>query len=166
EVAGGAPQLMSAAGAASDSMVSLIVRSIEIKADIVSRDEREEGLRKVLNFGHTIGHAVELVSGYSLLHGEAVAIGMALEGRLAERVGVARAGTADAITNALQAVGLPTELPQPFDRDAVLEAIGSDKKGRAGKMRFALPSAIGAMAGAETGWTVSVGDDQLREVLA
>ncbi|MFL5509373.1 MAG: 3-dehydroquinate synthase, partial [Gemmatimonadaceae bacterium] len=140
--------------------------SIEIKADIVSRDEREDGLRKTLNFGHTIGHAVELVSGYSLLHGEAVAIGMVLEGRLAEKVGVAKVGTADAITNALLAVGLPTKLPQPFDRDAVLQAIGSDKKGRAGKMRFALPSAIGAMAGAETGWTVSVGEDQLREVLA
>jgi 3-dehydroquinate synthase len=166
EVAGSAQQLLGKEGPDSDTMLSVIVRSIEIKADIVSRDEREDGLRKTLNFGHTIGHAVELVSGYSLLHGEAVAIGMALEGRLAERVGVARAGTADAITNALQAVGLPTELPQPFDRDAVLEAIGSDKKGRAGKMRFALPSAIGAMAGAETGWTVSVGEDQLREVLA
>jgi 3-dehydroquinate synthase len=166
EVAGSAQQLLGKAGPDSDTMLSVIVRSIEIKADIVSRDEREDGLRKTLNFGHTIGHAVELVSGYSLLHGEAVAIGMALEGRLAERVGVAKAGTADAITNALQAVGLPTELPQPFDRDAVFEAVGSDKKGRAGKMRFALPSAIGAMAGAETGWTVSVGDDQLREVLA
>jgi 3-dehydroquinate synthase len=166
QVVSSAQQLLGKAGPDSDTMLSVIVRSIEIKADIVSRDEREDGLRKTLNFGHTIGHAVELVSGYSLLHGEAVAIGMVLEGRLAEKAGVAKAGTADAITNALQAVGLPTELPQPFDRDAVLEAIGSDKKGRAGKMRFALPSAIGAMAGAETGWTVSVGDDQLREVLA
>ncbi|MFL5524105.1 MAG: 3-dehydroquinate synthase [Gemmatimonadaceae bacterium] len=166
EVAGSAQQLLGKEGPDSDTMLSVIVRSIEIKADIVSRDEREDGLRKTLNFGHTIGHAVELVSGYSLLHGEAVAIGMVLEGRLAEKVGVAKAGTADAITNALLAVGLPTKLPQPFDRDAVLQAIGSDKKGRAGKMRFALPSAIGAMAGAETGWTVSVGEDQLREVLA
>ncbi|HEY4733717.1 MAG TPA: 3-dehydroquinate synthase [Gemmatimonadaceae bacterium] len=166
EVAGSAQQLLGKEGPDSDTMLSVIVRSIEIKADIVSRDEREDGLRKTLNFGHTIGHAVELVSGYSLLHGEAVAIGMVLEGRLAEKVGVAKVGTADAITNALLAVGLPTKLPQPFDRDAVLQAIGSDKKGRAGKMRFALPSAIGAMAGAETGWTVSVGEDQLREVLA
>jgi len=166
EVASSASNLLSARAAASDSMLAVIVRSIEIKADIVSRDEREDGLRKTLNFGHTIGHAVELVSGYSLLHGEAVAIGMVLEGRLAEKVGVAKVGTADAITNALQVFQLPTDLPQPFDRDAVREAIGSDKKGQAGRMRFALPSAIGAMAGAETGWTVSVGDDQLREVLA
>ena len=166
EVAGSASELLSDSGPDSDTMLSVIVRSIEIKAEIVSRDEREDGLRKSLNFGHTIGHAVELVSDYSLLHGEAVAIGMALEGRLAERIGVAQAGTADAITNALRAAGLPTDLPQSFDRDAVLEAMRSDKKGRSGKIQFALPRRIGEMAGAETGWTVTVGDDQLREVLA
>ena len=166
EVAGSASDLLGNAGRDSDTMLSVIVSSIEIKADIVSRDEREDGLRKTLNFGHTIGHAVELVSDYSLLHGEAVAIGMALEGRLAERIGVADAGTADAITNALHATGLPTDLPQPLDREAVLEAMRSDKKGRSGKTMFALPARIGTMAGADTGWTVSVGDDQLREVLA
>lgn len=166
EVASSASKMLSAEGRASDSTLAVIVRSIEIKAGIVSRDEREEGLRKTLNFGHTIGHAVELVSGYSLLHGEAVAIGMALEGRLAERIGVAKAGTAAAITAALQSAGLPTELPRTYDRDAVVEAMESDKKGRAGKRRFALPLRIGAMAGEETGWTVSVTDSQLREVLA
>jgi 3-dehydroquinate synthase len=165
EVAGSASELLGKAGPDSDRMLSVIVRSIEIKADIVSRDEREDGLRKTLNFGHTIGHAVELVSGYSLLHGEAVAIGMALEGRLAEKIGVAQAGTADAITDALQAAGLPTDLPQPIDRDAVLDAMRSDKKARSGKTMLSLPSRIGAMAGSESGWTVSVGDDQLREVL-
>ena len=91
---------------------------------------------------------------------------MALEGRLAESIGVAQTGTAEAITKSLQAAGLPTDLPQPFERDAVLEAMRSDKKVRSGKTRFALPLRIGAMAGADTGWTVSVSDDQLREVLA
>ena len=164
-VASSASEMLSAEGRASDSTLSVIVRSIEIKAGIVSRDEREEGLRKTLNFGHTIGHAVELVSGFSLLHGEAVAIGMALEGRLAERIGVAQAGTAAAITAALQSAGLPTDLPRTLERDAVIEAMGSDKKGQSGRTRFALPLRIGAMAGEETGWTVSVTDDQLREVL-
>jgi 3-dehydroquinate synthase len=167
EVAGSAPKLLSAAGdLRGDSMLSLIVRSVEIKASIVSRDQREEGLRKILNFGHTIGHAVELVSGFSLLHGEAVAIGMALESRLAEHIGLAQPGTAGTVTATLQAAGLPTALPPGFDRDEVIEAMRSDKKGRLGKTRFALPLRIGAMAGADTGWTVSVGDDQLREVLA
>ncbi|MDP9201368.1 MAG: 3-dehydroquinate synthase [Gemmatimonadota bacterium] len=166
EVASGASELLSARGAMSDRMLSVIVRSVEIKAEVVSRDEREEGLRRVLNFGHTIGHAVEMVSGFSLLHGEAVAIGMALESELAERIGLARTGTAATITRALLAAGLPTALPPGFESDAVIEAMRSDKKGRSGKTRFALPLRIGAMAGADTGWTVSVGDDQLREVLA
>ena len=165
EVASGASEMLSAGGSASDRMLSLIVRSVEIKADIVSRDEREEGLRKTLNFGHTIGHAVELVSGYSLLHGEAVAIGMALEGRLAEQIGVAKAGTAATIVKALQSAGLPTDLPTGFQAEEVIEAMKSDKKGVSGKTRFALPLRVGAMAGAETGWSVQVGDDQLREVL-
>ncbi|MFL5594997.1 MAG: 3-dehydroquinate synthase [Gemmatimonadaceae bacterium] len=166
EVASSASQMLSAGGAASDSMLAVIVRSIEIKADFVSRDEREEGLRKVLNFGHTIGHAVESVSGYSLLHGEAVSIGMALEGKLAELMGVAERGTATEIAMALQAAGLPTTLPSEYRADELLEAMKSDKKGRGGKLEFALPLRIGAMAGAETGWAVSVSDDQLREVFA
>jgi 3-dehydroquinate synthase len=166
EVASGASELLSAGGSTGDRMVSLIVRSVEIKADVVSRDEREEGLRTVLNFGHTIGHAVETVSGFSLLHGEAVAIGMALESKLAERIGLAQAGIAATVTKALQAVGLPTTLPPDCGREAVMDAMRADKKGRSGKTRFALPLRIGVMAGADTGWTVSVGDDQLREVLA
>ena len=165
QVAGDAPELMSVAGAKSDSMVSLIVRSIEIKADIVSRDEREEGLRKVLNFGHTIGHAVELVSGYTLLHGEAVAIGMALESELAELIGLAQTGTAAEVKKALQSAGLPIALPPGLEADDLIEAMRSDKKGRSGRIMFALPVRIGAMAGSDAGWAVSVADDQLREVL-
>jgi 3-dehydroquinate synthase len=164
-VASGASEMLSTSGSTSDRMLSLIVRSMEIKADIVSRDQREEGLRKTLNFGHTIGHAVELVSGYSLLHGEAVAIGMALESRLAERIGVAQTGTAATITKVLRAAGLPTDLPPGIEPDAVIEAMRSDKKGALGKTRLALPLRVGAMAGAGAGWTVQVGDDQLREVL-
>ena len=165
QVANSASHLLSNGGSTSDMMVSLIVRSVEIKAEIVSRDEREEGLRKVLNFGHTIGHAVEMASGYSLLHGEAVAIGMALESGLAERIGLAQTGTAATVIRTLQAAGLPTHLPKDFGPEAVIEAMRSDKKGRSGKMMFALPLRIGAMAGEDTGWTVPVGDDQLREVL-
>jgi 3-dehydroquinate synthase len=166
-VASKVPKVLSAgSGQASDSMLALIVPSVEIKADIVSRDEREGGLRKTLNFGHTIGHAVELVSGYSLLHGEAVAIGMALEGRLAEKIGLAKAGTAATISRTLADAGLPTELPDGIDRKALIDAMRTDKKGLSGKTRFALPLRIGAMAGAETGWTVPVSDDQRREALA
>jgi len=165
-VVGSAKELLAKDGPTSDSMLSAIVHSIEIKAAVVSRDEREEGLRKTLNFGHTIGHAIELVSGYTLLHGEAIAVGMALEARLAERLGVAEPGTADAIVGALRAFSLPTTLPDSCESDAVIAAMGSDKKARGGKTRFALPSRVGSMAGEKSGWTVAVSNDQLREVLA
>jgi 3-dehydroquinate synthase len=166
EVATALPELLSAKGRNGDRLRSVIVRSIEIKADIVSRDERENGLRKVLNFGHTIAHAVELVSGYSLLHGEAVAIGMALESFVAERLGFARPGTTAEVVRVLQLAALPTTLPPGFELSAVLEAMRSDKKRRMAKTMFSFPLRIGAMAGNESGWTVSVSDDQLREVLA
>jgi 3-dehydroquinate synthase len=91
---------------------------------------------------------------------------MALESELAERIDLAQAGTAETVRKTLQAAGLPIALPPGFEADAVIEAMRSDKKGRSGKTRFALPLRIGAMAGEETGWTVSVSDDQLREVLA
>jgi 3-dehydroquinate synthase len=167
EVASSVSELLSEKrGSMGDRMLSLIVRSVEIKAGVVSRDEREEGLRKILNFGHTIGHAVEMVSGFSLLHGEAVAIGMALESQLAEAIGLAQSGMAATVSRTLQSAGLPTALPPECGPEAVIDAMRSDKKRRSGKMRFALPLRIGAMAGEDTGWTVSVGDDQLREVLA
>ena len=166
EVEAALPDLLSGKPANSDRLRSIIVRSVEIKVDIVSRDEREDGLRKVLNFGHTIGHAVELISGYSLLHGEAVAIGMALEGALAERIGVARPGTAGEITRVLKLAGLPTTLPASIGLDAVIEAMKSDKKRRRANTMLSVPLRIGAMAGQDSGWTVPVGDDQLREVLA
>ena len=159
------PELLSEDGRDSDRLRSFIVRSIEIKSDIVSRDEREEGLRKVLNFGHTIGHAIEVISGYSLLHGEAVAIGMALESTAAERIGVAQPGIAAEIIRVLQEAGLPTTLPAGCDLGAVVEAMRSDKKRRMEKTMFAFPLRIGAMAGKDSGWTVPVSDDQLWEVL-
>ena len=166
EVESALPELLSAKGRNSDRLRSIIVRSIEIKCDIVSRDERENGLRKVLNFGHTIGHAVELISGYSLLHGEAVAIGMALEGAVAERIGIARPGTAAEITRVLELAGLPTTLPTTVSLDAVIEAMRSDKKRRRANTMFSFPLRIGAMAGEDSEWAVPVSDDQLREVLA
>jgi 3-dehydroquinate synthase len=166
EVGGALPELLSKNGRDGDRLRSVIVRSIEIKSEIVSRDEREEGLRKILNFGHTIGHAIEVISGYSLLHGEAVSIGMALESTAAEKIGVAKPGTSAEIIRVLEQAGLPTTLPSGSDLSAVVEAMRSDKKRRMEKTMFAFPLRIGAMAGKDSGWTVPVSDAQLREVLA
>jgi 3-dehydroquinate synthase len=151
---------------ADEAMLSLIVRSIEIKAEVVRRDEREGGLRKILNFGHTLGHAIEAESGYRLLHGEAVAIGMVLEGRLAERIGVASPGTADRIEEAVHRAGLPTSRPPALDPERILAATHGDKKARAGSAEYALPRRVGEMAGEESGWALRVADDHVRSVLS
>ena len=150
---------------AGDSLTGLIVGSIEIKAGIVGRDELEAGVRKTLNFGHTIAHAVEMLSGYSMAHGEAVSIGMTLESRIAERLGIAVSGTERELQDALRSAGLPVTLPDGMDADRMLEVMRSDKKARAGSVQYALPRAIGEMAGADSGWTVRVDEAIVREVL-
>jgi 3-dehydroquinate synthetase len=159
------PLLLAPGGKVGDVLSRVIVRSIEIKAGIVVRDERERGLRKVLNFGHTVGHALETLSGYELAHGEAVAIGMALESAIAERAGIAEAGTSAEIRDALGAANLPVDRPDAISGERILDAMRADKKARSGRIEYALPSCIGAMAGSESGWAVTVDDEIVREVL-
>jgi 3-dehydroquinate synthase len=159
------PRVLYGSGEAGDSLTGVIVGSIEIKSGIVARDVHEGGVRKILNFGHTIGHAIEMLSDYSLAHGEAVAIGMTLEAMVAERCGIAEKGTADEVRSALVAAGLPVQMPEEMDVNRILEVMQSDKKALAGEIRYALPSRIGQMAGAESGWTVSVAESIVREVL-
>ena len=146
--------------------MAAVARSVEIKSEIVRADSHEAGVRKTLNFGHTIGHAIEQASGYALLHGEAVAIGMALETRLAERIGVAQQGLADELEFVLARAGLPVSRPAALDPALILAATGADKKRRSGTAAYALPIRFGAMAGEADGWTVNVEDALVREVLA
>ena len=160
------PSILGAGGAASDEAVRAIVRSVEIKADVVARDGREAGVRKILNFGHTLGHAIELASGYALSHGAAVAIGMVLESELAERMGVAECGTHQRVVDAVRAAGLPASRPAGPSADELLAATRLDKKARGGRVEYALPRRIGAMAGESDGWGVRVDDALVREVLA
>lgn len=162
------PTLLAADGHATDAMLDTVTRSVEIKAEVVAADEREGGRRKILNFGHTLGHAVELASGYTLLHGEAVAIGMALESRLAESLGIAAPGTSGVVEAAIGAAGLPL-LPPPGparDVDWLVEATRLDKKTRAGAVEYALPAEPGRMAGQDRGWSVPVAEEAARELLA
>ena len=145
----------------------LVTRSIEIKAAVVADDEREQGRRAILNFGHTVGHAVEATTQYTLLHGEAVAIGMAYEARLAEALAIAAPGTAQRIRSLLERVGLPLERPAGAGVEDLLVAMRLDKKARAATVRFALPQTVGTMCGDDRrGWTVPAPDDVVRQVLA
>jgi 3-dehydroquinate synthase len=150
---------------AGDAMLDLVTRSVEIKADVVQRDERESGVRKTLNFGHTVGHAVELCSGYTLLHGDAVAIGMVYESMLAERIGLAEAGTAARVRAAVRGAALPDRRPLDIPIDDVVVATRGDKKSRGGRVEYALPSRIGAMAAADEGWSVPIDDSLVAETM-
>jgi 3-dehydroquinate synthase len=127
-----------------DLLVDVIATCCRLKADIVRQDEREEtGLRAVLNYGHTFGHALEALCGYGeLLHGEAVAIGMLCAARLAERLGRIDGDATRRQRDLLAALGLPTELPK-LDADRIMETMMCDKKVQHGRLRFVLPTAIG-----------------------
>jgi len=125
-------------------LAHVIARSCQLKADIVRQDEREEtGLRAVLNYGHTFGHALETLTHYKrFLHGEAVAIGMQCAARLAERLNRVPPGLAKRQEKLLAALGLPIKLPK-LDQKRFLEAMMHDKKVEHGRLRLVLPTRLG-----------------------
>lgn len=140
----------------------IIGRSCAIKAEVVSHDERESGLRAILNFGHTVGHAVETETGYSrYLHGEAVAIGMHYAARLSASMGMLDTSQADRIEALIEAYGLPSRLPGDLNRDALLSHMQIDKKTVAGEIRFVLPERIGKVRVHK-----GTGAEEIRKVLA
>ncbi|MDJ0745976.1 MAG: 3-dehydroquinate synthase [Xenococcaceae cyanobacterium MO_167.B27] len=123
---------------------TIITRSCQAKADVVSQDEKESGLRAILNYGHTIGHAVESLTNYEqLVHGEAVAIGMVAAGKIALSMGLWKTEEARLQDNLITKTGLPTVIPPQVSIEDILETIKSDKKVKAGKVRFILPTQIG-----------------------
>jgi 3-dehydroquinate synthetase len=121
----------------------VVRRGMAVKVKVIEEDPYERGIRAGLNLGHTIGHAVELVSGFSLLHGEAVGIGMVAEARLAERLTITSQGLSDAIAESLIGLDLPVEIPEELDRAELIRAMRVDKKKAQGVVRFALPVSIG-----------------------
>lgn len=125
------------------SLLHAVEQACRIKAEVVARDEREAGHRMLLNFGHTLGHAVERLQRYrGLLHGEAVAAGMVFAARRSEELGLAPGGTAERLRALLARADLPTEIP-PFDRRAYLRALQVDKKRREREIRFVALRRIG-----------------------
>lgn len=127
-----------------DDLAHIIRRSCEIKADVVSRDEREGGLRAILNFGHTIGHAIETATEYKVfLHGEAVAMGMQAETILANALSLISSEEIARIRHLLKTYGLPTEIPRNIDSARLFEAMKLDKKAVSGSLKFILPEHIG-----------------------
>ena len=127
-------------------LINVIARCCRLKADVVEKDEREEsGLRAVLNYGHTFGHAFEALSGYgTLLHGEAVSIGICCAARLAEILGRVDKKFVERQRNLLNVLNLPIETPK-LDADKILDSMMHDKKVEHGKLRFILPSRMGSV---------------------
>ena len=144
-----------------EALEYIIDASCRTKAKVVEEDEREGGLRMILNYGHTIGHALEAVGGYTALrHGEAVAIGMALNARIALRMGRLDEKSLTAIEDLIASAGLPITLPQDLDTSNIIEAMRRDKKVLSGRIRFVLPEGIGKVF-----ITDEVAEDLLREIL-
>lgn len=125
------------------NLSSIILRAVKVKINIIEEDPYERGIRAGLNFGHTIGHAVEMESKFRLKHGEAIAIGMVVESRAAEKIGIAEEGTTTKIIQALEGIGLPTEYPAEINKGNLRGFMWNDKKKNERKIRFALPVRIG-----------------------
>lgn len=136
------------------ALARVVHAAVRVKAEVVAEDPRETGRRQVLNFGHTVGHALERLSGYGLLHGRAVAAGMRVEARLGEALGVTRPGTAERLTRLLDRLGDRERPERGVDARSLLEAAAPDKKARAGEVRYVLLERIGRVARTdEGGWS-------------
>jgi 3-dehydroquinate synthase len=144
----------------------LVARSVRIKAAVVAEDERERGRRAILNAGHTVGHAIEWITDYAMPHGDAIAIGLVVEALLSHRLGLAERALGPTIRRVLERLQRPTMLDPGWRDEALLQAMAHDKKVRGDTLRFALPARIGAMAGADSNWTVPVSVGVVRTVLS
>ncbi|MGQ9725238.1 MAG: 3-dehydroquinate synthase [Tepidimonas sp.] len=125
-----------------EPLATTVLQAVRVKVDVVSQDPQERGHRAVLNLGHTVGHAIERLSGFALRHGEAVSIGMAVVTRLAVRLGVCDPALEPRLLGVLERLGLPVR-PSEVEPEAVWQAMASDKKSRAGVVRFVLPVRLG-----------------------
>ena len=122
---------------------TIIAKACEVKCRVVKRDEHESGLRRILNFGHTLGHALEAAANYNISHGQAVAIGMGLAVRLSRQWAGLSNDNADRALDLIQKLGLPTDIPQNIDPETLLVPLEKDKKIQAGICHFVLLAEIG-----------------------
>ena len=129
-----------------DVLIRIIHTSCQLKARVVEQDEKEAGLRAILNYGHTLGHAFESISGYrGLVHGEAVALGMVLAARISVAEGLCSTEDLSRICALIVGCGLPVEIP-PYDRKQLLNAVAADKKSKGGTVTFICNQGIGKYA--------------------
>ena len=141
-------------------------RNCEIKYHVVMKDERESGLREVLNLGHTVGRAIETLSGYRLLHGEAVSIGLVAQCALSVRMGYMTEEEALRVRTLLERAGLPVRIPAYIDREALVQKLYTDKKVRNGRLRFVIQRGIGGIAEFAPGvYATEISEETAREII-
>ena len=138
----------------------------KIKYHVVEKDEKENGLREILNLGHTVGRAIETVSDYKLLRGEALAIGMAAQVRLSQKLGYVTAEEAQEVIGLYQMAQLPTGIPDYIDREELVKKLYTDKKVRDGKLRFVLQKGIGNIVAFGDGvFATPIEEETAREIV-
>ncbi len=138
----------------------------QIKYKVVMQDEKEAGLREVLNLGHTVGRAIETVSNYQLLHGEAVAIGLVAQAMLSENFGYMNREQVERVIALIEKAGLPVSIPEYIDREALVKKLYTDKKVRNGKLRFVLQKGIGDVVEFSPGvFAMAIEEDVVRDVI-
>ncbi len=150
--------------AESEPLTRAVARSVELKARVVSEDEREAGLRQILNFGHTLAHAIEAAVSYEVPHGSAVGLGMILEARLGEALGVTAPGTSERLLTVVRSLEISEHLPRGAAHGEILSYLGADKKARGGEVRFVLLSELGATSRADD-WSRPVPAAAIEEIL-
>ena len=137
-----------------------------IKYQVVMKDERENGLREVLNLGHTVGRAIETVSDYRLLHGEAVSIGLIAAIHLSHKLGYASEEDVEKVTDLLRKAGLPVEIPEYIDREELVKKLYTDKKVRNGQLRFVIQNGIGSIVEFSDGvFATPISEEMAREII-
>ncbi len=126
-----------------NNLEEVVKRAMAVKIKVIEEDPYEKGIRAALNLGHTVGHAVELVSKFKLRHGEAIAIGTVAEAKYSARIGLAGVGLVEAVTESFKSLGLPVQISEAMPREEIIRAMRVDKKKNAKAIRFALPVEIG-----------------------
>jgi 3-dehydroquinate synthase len=150
---------------ATDALIHIIKRGCEIKGEVVELDEKESNLRKILNFGHTIGHAIENLFDYKISHGESISIGMVAEGKIAVELGLWKKDELSRLVSLLKQTGLPTDLSDSLDVNRMIDTMKLDKKARSGKIEMVLPRRIGEMAEINGSYGIKVEEELISNIL-
>jgi len=149
-----------------EALMHIAMKNCKIKGNVVEKDPKENGFRRILNYGHTVGHAIEKLSDYKLSHGECVSIGMMATGRIA--IALHTGFNEDDLKEQkeiLEKAGLPTTIPSEFSNDEIIEVTSRDKKAKDGCARYCLPTRIGAMHDFGGDYVIHVDNETVREAL-